>query len=332
MTTSLNISPDISNQNGNVETRSTPVFQKMFSPKMMTFGVFFPIESFSGDQPKMEGQEKLAQRAEQLGFSALWFRDVPLHVPSFGDVGQIYDPFVYLGWIAAHTSKIALATGAVVLPLRHPLHTAKAAASVDQLSHGRLVLGISSGDRPQEFPAFGEYLKSRGEAFRDNLTVMRTALEKKFPIHDSSQYGRLDGTVDLIPKPYKTTIPMPIVGGCQQDVDWIAEYGDAWIMYPRPIKVQSQIIDAWKAAQKDLGQEHNKPFGQSLYVDILENKNAVPIPIHLGFRSGRNFLIDHLVELQEIGVNHVIFNLKYGSRPAAEMIEEIGEYIIPHFS
>jgi alkanesulfonate monooxygenase SsuD/methylene tetrahydromethanopterin reductase-like flavin-dependent oxidoreductase (luciferase family) len=61
-------------------------------------------------------------------------------------VGQVYDPWVYLGWIAAQTSEIALATGALVLTLRHPLHTAKGAASVDRLSANRLVLGVASGD------------------------------------------------------------------------------------------------------------------------------------------------------------------------------------------
>jgi luciferase-type oxidoreductase len=97
----------------------------------------------------------LARRAEELGFAALWFRDVPLRDPNFGDIGQVYDPWVYLGWIAAQTRTIALATGSIVLPLRHPLHTAKAAASIDQLTRGRFVLGVASGDRPIEFPAFG---------------------------------------------------------------------------------------------------------------------------------------------------------------------------------
>ena len=113
----------------------------MFAPSRLTLGVFFPIEAFAGDRPTMREQIPLARRAEELGFAALWFRDVPLRDPSFGDVGQVFDPWVYLGYVAGQTKDIALATGAIVLPLRHPLHTAKAAASVDQLSGGRLLLG-----------------------------------------------------------------------------------------------------------------------------------------------------------------------------------------------
>src|ERR1700730_15866935 len=112
-------------------------FRKMYAPERLTLGVFFPIEAFEGDEPTMQGQERLARRAEQLGFAALWVRDVPLRDPSFGDVGQVYDPRVYLDWIAAQTSKIALATGSIILPLRHPMHTSKAAASGAQLSVGR---------------------------------------------------------------------------------------------------------------------------------------------------------------------------------------------------
>src|SRR5689334_4259932 len=127
--------------------RTNHGFARMFLPGRLTLGVMFPIEAFAGDTPSMRGQIALAQRAEAAGFAALWFRDVPLRVPSFGDTGQVFDPWVWLSYIGASTSNIALATGSIVLPLRHPLHVAKAAASIDQLTDGRLVLGVASGDR-----------------------------------------------------------------------------------------------------------------------------------------------------------------------------------------
>src|SRR5829696_3127806 len=81
----------------------------------LTLGLFFPIEGYWKDEPAMRDQEALARRAEELGFAALWVRDVPLRDPSFGDLGQVYDPWVWLGWIAAQTRDIALATGAIAL-------------------------------------------------------------------------------------------------------------------------------------------------------------------------------------------------------------------------
>lgn len=84
----------------------------MFAENKLTLGVFFPIEAFEvGSNPTMQNQVELAQLAERLRFSAVWFRDVPLLDPSFGDVGQMYDPWVYLGYIAAKTNTISLATG-----------------------------------------------------------------------------------------------------------------------------------------------------------------------------------------------------------------------------
>lgn len=302
----------------------------MFAPGRLTLGVFFAIESYQGDTPRMQYQVELARRAEQLGFAALWFRDVPLRDPSFGDVGQIYDPWVYLGYIAAHTSRIALASGSIIFPIRHPLHIAKAATSVDQLSGGRLVLGIASGDRPSEYPAFGIDFATRGERFRETLRYFLEALNSFFPVIESP-LGRMEG-VDLIPKPYDGRIPVLVTGNSQQNLAWIAENADGWIYYPRSLSHQALAIREWRELTQRCCPETFKPFAQSLYIDLTRDRDAAPEPIHLGFRLGRNRLIEFLQALQKIGVNHVVLNLKYGSRPAAEVLEEVGQEVLPLFT
>jgi luciferase-type oxidoreductase len=301
-------------------------FRRMFAPGRLTFGVFFPIEAFSGDRPTMADQVPLARRAEELGFSALWFRDVPLRDPSFGDVGQIFDPWVYLGFIAAQSQRIALATGSIVLPLRHPLHTAKAAASVDQLSGGRLLLGVASGDRPIEFPAFGVDAEDRGEAFRDNLCVIRRVLEHSFePL--SSRYGALVGA-DLVPKPVRR-IPLLVTGSSRQRAEWIAQFSDGWITYPRPAPQQARLAREWHEMVQRHAPGTFKPFAQSFYVDLSEDPDERPTPIHLGFRAGWKSLLEYSLGLRDAGVNHVAFNFKYGRRSARDMLEEIGREVLP---
>ena len=69
-------------------------FQKVAQKGKLTVCLVFPLESYRGSIPTMENQEILAKRAEELGFQSLWFRDVPFHDPTFGDVGQIYDPWI----------------------------------------------------------------------------------------------------------------------------------------------------------------------------------------------------------------------------------------------
>jgi luciferase-type oxidoreductase len=306
---------------------AAPGFRRMFAPGRLTLGVFFPIESYEGDQPRMKHQEARAQRAEALGYSALWFRDVPLRDPYFGDVGQCYHPWVYMGWIAAHTRSVALATGSVVLPLRHPVHTAKAAASLDRLTNARLVMGVASGDRQVEFPAFNVPYENRGELFRENFGVVRQVLQESFP-RIASRYGRLEGNADLVPKPVGW-LPMLVTGYSRQSIDWIAENADGWITYPRALAQQAEIAERWRSAVAAAAQDAFKPLAQSLYIDLTDGADQQPSPIHLGFRSGRKFLLRFLEALRSAGIHHVILNFKYSKRDAGEVLEEVGTEILP---
>ncbi|MEC7133027.1 MAG: LLM class flavin-dependent oxidoreductase, partial [Pseudomonadota bacterium] len=104
--------------------------------------------------PDMTEHHSRIQLADKLGFKAAWVRDVPVYDPSFGDAAQVFETFTYLGYLAGITDNILLGTAAVVLPLRQPLLVKKAAATVQQLSNDRLILGVASGDRPVEYPLF----------------------------------------------------------------------------------------------------------------------------------------------------------------------------------
>ncbi len=304
-------------------------FRHTFTRGKLSVGLFFPIEAFDGDMPTMRNQVELAKRSEELGFSTLWFRDVPLRDPSFGDVGQVFDPWVYLGFIAAQTSRIALGTASIAIPLRHPLHTAKAAASVDQLSEGRLLLGVASGDRPVEFPAFGLDPDKRGEIFRENLDIIRRAQRTSF---EPLQWGRgLLANADLIPKPTTNEIPFFVTGNSRQSLEWIARESSGWITYPRPPQAQQQVVERWRQTVSTQVGDVYKPFLQSLYIDLDTHPATPPTPIHLGFRLGRDYLLKLLEALEGIGVDHVILNLKYGRRPAPEVVEELGLHIVPRF-
>lgn len=305
------------------------VFSKIATKGKLTLGLVFPLEAYSGSIAKMENQEDLAKEAEELGFQALWFRDVPFNDPSFGDAGQLYDPWIYMTHIMNHTNEIALATGSIILPLRHPVHTAKSINSIQILSNERLILGVASGDRPIEYPAFNQNLENKSDLFRDSFFYIK-ALQGDFPNYTSKFYGETNGAIDLLPK-YDQKTPMLVTGHSGQSLDWIAEHSDGWLYYPRDFKTLQIVMQQWKAALTNAKKEW-KPLMQSLYVDLTPDSKTKPTPIHLGFKSGAEYLNAHLKLLESYGVNHVIMNLKYGSRPAEEMIKEIGEKVIPNFS
>jgi catechol 2,3-dioxygenase-like lactoylglutathione lyase family enzyme len=75
----------------------------MFASNRLTLGLFFPLAAYAGDVPDLAGQAELAAMADKGGFSALWTRDVPLQDPTFGDLGQVIDPFVWMGYMLNHT-------------------------------------------------------------------------------------------------------------------------------------------------------------------------------------------------------------------------------------
>lgn len=141
-------------------------YRRVFDSNGLTVGVGFPLTGSNESQPDIVRELELAAHAEAVGFDALWARDVPLYWPAFGDAGQTFDTWPWLATVAQQTDDIALGTASVVLTLRHPIHVAKAAASLDRLSGGRLLLGVATGDRDPEYDAFSVDREQRDTTVR----------------------------------------------------------------------------------------------------------------------------------------------------------------------
>ena len=210
-------------------------YNSVFKPNELTVGVVVPIENYAQSAvPTMQEHLKRVKYIEELGFKALWIRDIPFNVPSFGDAGQTYDPFTYLGFLAGQTSKIALGVSSIALPLHHPLHVAKSASTIDKLSNGRLLLGVASGDRYDEYPAMGISYENRGELFKESFQYIRQ-LQDNFPTINTKGYGNLQGNIDMLPKATTHKIPLLMTGSSRQTLEWNAEHADGWMNYPRDL-------------------------------------------------------------------------------------------------
>jgi len=302
-------------------------YDKTFRANSLSLGLVAPLEAHGGDPvPTLTRHLERAQLAEELGFAALWLRDVPFNVPSFGDAGQTHDPFVYLGYLAARTKRIALGVASVVLPLRHPAHVAKSAASADALSQGRLILGVASGDRPEEYPALGLSYHDRGARLRDSVDYIERVWEQA-PVFQNA-YGSPGGGMDMLPKPTCGRVPLLITGSSQQSPEWIARHGDGWITYPRTVEAQARIITAWRASVREAGGPE-KPALQSLYIDLVDDPDRSPEPIHLGFRSGTRFLTEYLTSLKEIGINHIALNLRFNQGDVERTMRTLADKVLP---
>ena len=181
--------------------------------------------------PEMPDALKLIEygvRMEELGFESVWVWDhillgVEPHFP-------IIDALTLLTAVAARTSKIKLGTGILVLPLRNPLVLAKQLSSMDQISQGRLILGMASGWYKREFDAVGIDYHKRGKLMDQNLEIMsrlwaEDQVSGDYPPHDMRKSV-------MFPKPYTTPRPPILIGGYVDAVlKRAALRGDGWLTY-----------------------------------------------------------------------------------------------------
>ncbi|MFC3058443.1 TIGR03571 family LLM class oxidoreductase [Paenirhodobacter populi] len=304
-------------------------YARVFQPGHLTFGFIAPLESYPDSVgPTLEGHAAMARMVDDAGFSAIWLRDVPFYDPNFGDIGQVLDPLVYAGYLAAITRRISIGTAGIVLPLRDPLIVAKQAATIDQLLGGRFLLGLATGDRAVEYPAFGIDYDTRSARFRDALAMIRAATEQEWPVHASHFYGTLNGGLDLVPKPAAPRLPTIIIGHAGQTLDWTAQNSDGILSYiANPAHIPA-IIAQWRAASPATV---FKPYGYGTLFD-LDRDPDMPVQPGRILRGGRNALRELWLRQQEMGVSHVGLHFKPQRRPASEVIDELGTYLLPLFT
>jgi luciferase-type oxidoreductase len=264
--------------------------------------------------PDTAQRARLAKLADRLGFRALWARDVPLYDPAFGDAAQVFEVFSYLGYLAGVTERILLGTAAVVLPLREPVLTLKSAATVDQLSNGRLLLGVASGDRPVEYPIFERDFASRGERFREQVAMVRDWGAASLP----------EG-IELLPRP-SAPLPLLAAGLAQQTPQWIGQHMDGCLAYPGTPEDHARRSAQWRAVAGE-----SKPYVSFIHLDLADDANAPLERYRFGGRMGRHALVRELAALYAAGVQHVGLHLRRNRRPLDETMEEIAAFVLPVF-
>ncbi|WP_176500799.1 LLM class oxidoreductase [Sphingomonas sp. HMP9] len=306
-----------------------PGYSSVFKSDRLTFGLVAPLEPYAGlPWPTLDSHAEAVRLVDKTDFAAIWLRDVPFYDPGFGDTGQVVDPMVYAGWLAASTRRIAIGTAGIVSPLRDPLIVAKQATSIDRLSNGRFILGLATGDRPSEFAAFGSDIGNRVERYRDALGVIRAATEQSFPQHLSRFYGALDGGLDMLPKPVAPSLPIIAIGRAGQDFGWLGNNTDGWLWHlSDPAKLAS-VIANWRSGSEG----RFRPYGYGTMFDLLADPNASLEFKQSTMRGGRNALIDHWKRQRDEGVNHVALHMKPLQRPFADAIAEMADHVLPEFA
>jgi probable F420-dependent oxidoreductase len=170
-----------------------------------------------------------ARLAEALGYHFLMISD---HIALTPDVrgpypAPFYDPFATLCWLAGLTERVELGTTVIILPYRHPLQVARLAANLDQLSHGRFILGVGAGWARQEFEALGLPFERRGAMTDDYLAAIIATWTADVATH----HGPFVTFDDVATGPRPVQVPHPPiwVGGNGAAARRRAvRFGDAW--------------------------------------------------------------------------------------------------------
>ncbi|AYX90786.1 MULTISPECIES: LLM class oxidoreductase [Staphylococcus] len=299
-------------------------FQRTFQQEHLTLGLMSPFDDSENIALPIDQQIALVQYAEKLGFTSLFARDNPLYSPHLGNVTTNYDPFVFLTFIAANTSKIALGTSSIVATLRHPVHIAKASTSLDLISNERLLLGISTGDRQFEFPTFKINPNDLSQHFRSAVSSLKELWQSSSPQTSNTLFELYeDSGLQVLPK--HKHIPMFATGYAKQHIDWLKTHVDGWLFYPQPFQQQKALLQQWH--QNDTF----KPFMHPLVIDLSVNPNELVKPIKGGYRLGRNTLLNILKAYERIGTNHIMLQFITNDRTYKEILTEVGNEIIPHF-
>ncbi len=165
------------------------------------------------------------ERAETFGFDSVWLgehHNNPILHPA---------PLIGLAAVAGRTSRIALGTGVLLLPLYHPMMVAEEGAMVDMISGGRLIMGVGAGYAPEEFAAFGCSLKERGSRLEEGAALLHRLWTEEKVTHRGKHFQVNDATV--APRPVQRPRP-PIWFGAWAEpaIRRAARLGDAWFIGP----------------------------------------------------------------------------------------------------
>ena len=179
------------------------------SGKDVKYGIAMRNFTAYPELPDAEALIEYGVEMEELGFESLWVWDhillgVEPHFP-------IIESLTLLTAVAARTKRIKLGTGVLVLPLRNPLVAAKQLSSIDQISNGRLIVGMASGWYKREFDAVGVPFEKRGAIMDRNIEIITRLWTEDMVRAEYGPYNLRNSV--MFPKPVQSPRPSILIGG-----------------------------------------------------------------------------------------------------------------------
>jgi probable F420-dependent oxidoreductase len=260
--------------------------------------------------------------AEEGGADSLWavdhiaipfgFRAVyPYGTHRFGAERPLpwWDCLSVLAYLAARTERVQIGTGVLIGPYRHPLATAKAIATIDALSDGRVLFGVGVGWLRDEFVALQlDHFDDRGSVMDEQLEVMELAWTQERVRYDGRHYRFAD--VSVTPKPAQPGGPPVLIGGnSPAALRRAARYGDGWhalMLLPHEIVEHRARLQALAG---NLGRAVELPTTVCLALHLTRDASVYPALDHQQRQAAvtgtPEQVVEQLVAYRDVGVEHV---------------------------
>jgi probable F420-dependent oxidoreductase len=219
----------------------------------------------------IEDVARIAKAADALGYDYLTCSEhvgIPMDVAPVR--GAVYwDPASTLGYLAAHTSGIRLATHVLVLGYHHPLELAKTYGTLDRISGGRVVLGVGVGSLKEEFDLLGVPFDDRGARGDDALRALRASLGKREPSYEGPYY-RFGGMV-VDPWAVQEHMPIWIGGRTRRSLRRAVELADGWMPFGLSVEeLEAMLASVDVPAGFDLALTPDRAFDPDSAADQVQ--------------------------------------------------------------
>ena len=268
----------------------------------------------SGAWATPDAMRRVAHRAEELGYASLWtFQRVLLPVgdpePSYRSV---QDPLPALAYAAGHTSRIGLGTATICAPFTAPALLAKALASLDVLSGGRLTAGMGMGWMPQEYAAAGVPFERRGARMDAYLRCLR-ALWTQDPVEFAGEFYTVPRS-HVGPRPAQRPHPPVLLGGAAEPaLRRAGRLAEGWISTSRQDLTEiAAAVETVRAGAREAGRDPDAVrILVRRVVDLLDDD---PGEQRRPMQGTREQVLDDLAALRGRGVTEVFFDLNFSPR------------------
>ncbi len=293
----------------------------------LPFDQIEPVDEFT----TMEAVRAVGAAVEKAGFNAGLVTDHPCPTGRWLDAGGHYaqGPFVMLALLAAHTTRLRLQTGILVLPYRNPFTVARDVATLDKFSNGRVTVSVGAGYLKGEYRAMGVDFEQRNELMDEYMRALRGSLTGEEFTFEGTGYTAFGNRIQ--PGPVQSPVPLYVGGNARRAVRRAVELGDGWNPFFTSGGIDTRTTrTASMTGADDLRdgiaymREYCEKIGRAIFPDVVLGSIFAP-----GEERSLQKTFDYIGAYDELGVTAVGAHIPGRTRAEwCENVQRFGEEVI----